>query len=147
MDIPISQGPENYWGLPGLILEVNDGTTTILCSKIVINPKDRKEIKQPKKGTPITQKEFEKIGLDTNGATIEELMAQISLMFLEGYTSKIEEDHYYSLGQFKQTEFYKTRYVLLNHLKEVGFYLYDYKEEIMPEKIKAFYKKNKKEII
>ncbi|WP_396141121.1 GLPGLI family protein [Flavobacterium sp.] len=61
MDIPISQGPENYWGLPGLILEVNDGTTTILCSKIVINPKDRKEIKQPKKGTPITQKEFEKI--------------------------------------------------------------------------------------
>ena len=61
MDIPISQGPENYWGLPGLILEVNDGTTTILCSKIVINPKDRKEIKQPKKGTQITQKEFEKI--------------------------------------------------------------------------------------
>jgi GLPGLI family protein len=61
MDIPISQGPENYWGLPGLILEVNDGTTTILCSKIVINPKDRKEIKQPKKGTTITQKEFEKI--------------------------------------------------------------------------------------
>ena len=61
MDIPISQGPENYWGLPGLILEVSDGTTTILCSKIVINPKERKEIKQPKKGTTISQKEFEKI--------------------------------------------------------------------------------------
>jgi hypothetical protein len=95
----------------------------------------------------VIKKEFEKIGLDTKGATIEELMAQISLMFLEGYTCKIDEDPYYSLGQFKQTEFYKIRYVLLNHLKEVGFYLYDYKEEIMPEKIKAFYKKNKKEVI
>ncbi len=61
MDIPVNQGPENYWGLPGLILEVNDGTTTILCSKIVINPKDKKEIKQPKKGKLVTQKEFEKI--------------------------------------------------------------------------------------
>lgn len=94
----------------------------------------------------VIKKEFEKIGLDTNEATIEELMAQISLMFLEGYTSELEEDPYYSLGQFKQTEFYKIRFVLLNHLKEVGFYLYDYKEEIMPEKIKAFYRKNKKEV-
>jgi len=24
-EIPVNQGPENYWGLPGLILEVNDG--------------------------------------------------------------------------------------------------------------------------
>ena len=89
----------------------------------------------------VIKKEFKKIGLDTNGATIEELIAQISLMFLEGYSSKIDEDPNYSLGQFKQTEFYKIRFVLLNHLKEVGFYIYDYKEEIMPEKIKAFYKK------
>ena len=87
----------------------------------------------------LIEKEFRKIGLETKDATIEELMAQISLMFLEGYTSKIEEDPYYSLGQFKQTEFYIIRCVLLNHLKEVGFYLYDYKEEIMPRKIKAFY--------
>jgi GLPGLI family protein len=33
-EIPVSQGPEGYWGLPGLILEVNDGKTTILCSKL-----------------------------------------------------------------------------------------------------------------
>jgi GLPGLI family protein len=26
-------------GLPGLILEINDGKTVILCSKIVLNPK------------------------------------------------------------------------------------------------------------
>ncbi len=89
------------------------------------------------------KKEFKKIGIDTDGYTIEELIAKISLEFLEGYTSRIDENENYSLSEFKQTEFYKVRFVLLNHLKEVGFYLYDYKEEIMPEKIKAFYKKNK----
>jgi GLPGLI family protein len=60
-DIPINQGPENYWGLPGLILEVTDGKTVILCSKIVMNTKDKKEIKAPKKGKEVTQAEYDKI--------------------------------------------------------------------------------------
>ncbi|KAF2516317.1 GLPGLI family protein [Flavobacterium salilacus subsp. salilacus] len=60
-EIPISQGPENYWGLPGLILEVSDGKTTILCSKVVLNVKEKTEIKQPKKGQKVTQTEFEEI--------------------------------------------------------------------------------------
>jgi GLPGLI family protein len=58
-EIPINQGPENYWGLPGLILEVNDGTTTILCSKIVLNAKEKAEIKAPAKGKEISQKEYD----------------------------------------------------------------------------------------
>ena len=33
--IPVSQGPGDFWGLPGLILEVNTDKTTILCSKII----------------------------------------------------------------------------------------------------------------
>ena len=60
-DIPVNQGPENYWGLPGLILEVTDGKTVILCSKIVMNTKDKKEIKAPKKGKEVTQAEYDKI--------------------------------------------------------------------------------------
>ena len=94
----------------------------------------------------LIEKEFRKIGIETTGATIEELMAEISSMFLVGYTDKIDKNEDYSLKEFKNTEFYKIRNVLLNHLKEVGFYLYDYKEETMPKKIKAFYKKNKQEI-
>lgn len=58
-EIPVNQGPESYWGLPGLILEVNDGKTVILCSKIVLNPKDKTEIKAPTKGKVISQKEFD----------------------------------------------------------------------------------------
>lgn len=61
MDIPVNQGPEGYWGLPGLILEVNDGKTTILCSKIVINPKEKTEIKAPSNGKVVTQKEYDDI--------------------------------------------------------------------------------------
>jgi GLPGLI family protein len=60
-EIPINQGPENYWGLPGLILEVSDGKTVILCSKVVLNSKEKTEIKAPKNGKVVTQKEFDEI--------------------------------------------------------------------------------------
>ena len=60
-EIPVSQGPANYWGLPGLILEVSDEQTVILCSKIVLNPKEKAEIKAPKKGEKVTQAEFQEI--------------------------------------------------------------------------------------
>ncbi|MCO4821684.1 MAG: GLPGLI family protein, partial [Flavobacteriaceae bacterium] len=38
LQIPLSHGPGEYWGLPGLILEVSAGNTTMLCSKVVMNP-------------------------------------------------------------------------------------------------------------
>ncbi|MWB96699.1 GLPGLI family protein [Flavobacterium sp. GA093] len=60
-EIPVNQGPENYWGLPGLILEVNDGKTVILCSKIVLNAKEKVAIKAPTNGKEVTQKEYEEI--------------------------------------------------------------------------------------
>ena len=64
LDIPVSHGPEDYHGLPGLILEVNDGRTTILCSKIVLNPEKNIDIKAPEKGKVVTQSEFEEIRLE-----------------------------------------------------------------------------------
>ncbi len=60
-EVPVSQGPENYYGLPGLILEVTDGVTTILCSKVVLNPKEKAEIKPLKKGEKVTQAQFAEI--------------------------------------------------------------------------------------
>ncbi|TDW49750.1 GLPGLI family protein [Flavobacterium sp. 270] len=58
-EIPVNQGPENYWGLPGLILEINDGRTVILCSKIVLNAKDKVAIKPSTKGKVISQKDYD----------------------------------------------------------------------------------------
>jgi GLPGLI family protein len=60
-EIPVSNGPDNYWGLPGLILEVSDERTTFLCSKITLNPTEAVKIEKPKKGKKISKKEFEKI--------------------------------------------------------------------------------------
>lgn len=59
--IPVNHGPGEYWGLPGLILEINADKTQIVCTKIVINPKEKTEIKAPKKGTEVGQKKFEEI--------------------------------------------------------------------------------------
>jgi GLPGLI family protein len=63
-DVPISNGPKNFGGLPGLILEVNDGNETIMCSEIVLNPKEVKEIKEPIKGKIVTRKKFAEISLE-----------------------------------------------------------------------------------
>lgn len=60
-EIPVNQGPEGYWGLPGLILEVSDDKTVILCSKIVLNSKEKAAIKAPSKGKVVTQKEYDEI--------------------------------------------------------------------------------------
>lgn len=62
-DLPVSHGPDEYWGLPGLILEINAGNTQIVCTKIVINPKEKAEIKMPKKGQVVTAKEYREISI------------------------------------------------------------------------------------
>lgn len=58
MQIPVNQGPDDYWGLPGLILEINAGRTTILCSKIILNPEVKEVIKVPSKGKEITKEDY-----------------------------------------------------------------------------------------
>jgi len=59
--IPVSNGPSDYFGLPGLILELNDGDLTLVCTKIVLNPEEAIEIVEPKKGKEISQKAFDDI--------------------------------------------------------------------------------------
>lgn len=61
MQLPISHGPSEYHGLPGLILEVNDGTNTILCTKVSLSTKEEKQIEEPTEGEEVTAEEFEEI--------------------------------------------------------------------------------------
>lgn len=56
--IPVSNGPREFGGLPGLILEINDGELTLICSKIVMNPEKRFKIKKPRKGKVITNAKY-----------------------------------------------------------------------------------------
>lgn len=59
--IPVKNGPKNYEGLPGLILELQDGNLKFLCTKIVLNPEEKVVITKPTKGKKVGQKEFKAI--------------------------------------------------------------------------------------
>ena len=59
--IPVSHGPAEYGGLPGLILELTNDRTVMLCTKVVMNPEKRIVISEPTKGEFVTKVEFENI--------------------------------------------------------------------------------------
>ena len=59
--IPVRHGPLGYWGLPGLILEVSADNTTMLCSKLVLNPGEIIEIAAPTKGKEVSKIEYQDI--------------------------------------------------------------------------------------
>lgn len=67
--VPVSNGPEEYGGLPGLILELNNGTTTYVCSQIVLNPEEKVSIKEPNQGKEVSDEEYRAI----TKAKIEEM--------------------------------------------------------------------------
>jgi GLPGLI family protein len=60
-EIPVSFGPNKYWGLPGLILEINEEETIILCSKVTLSNKEKAKIKVPNTGEKVSQKKFDDI--------------------------------------------------------------------------------------
>jgi GLPGLI family protein len=59
--IPVSTGPDTYYGLPGLILEINAGRTTMLCTEVTISSKEVLEIDAPNKGKEVSREEYIKI--------------------------------------------------------------------------------------
>jgi len=60
-DIPVSHGPDEYWGLPGLIMEVHDDSRILICTKVVLKPQEAVVIEPPKTGKKVTAEEFDKI--------------------------------------------------------------------------------------
>ncbi|MBR9913938.1 MAG: GLPGLI family protein [Algicola sp.] len=62
--IPVSIGPAEYHGLPGLILEVTADRTVMLCTKITMNPQEKATIEKPKRGEVVTRDEYNQIMKD-----------------------------------------------------------------------------------
>ncbi|MNL12394.1 hypothetical protein D3C87_1332600 [compost metagenome] len=62
--IPVMNGPERFWGLPGLILELtrpsfySKNPVTLYCTEIALNPKEGVDIKKPKPKKVFTEKEL-----------------------------------------------------------------------------------------
>lgn len=61
--IPISSGPENYGGLPGLIMEVDidNGRQVVTATEIKYYLVAKAEMKVPNKGKEVTREEFKAI--------------------------------------------------------------------------------------
>lgn len=59
--IPVSSGPDKYWGLPGLILELNAGRMTMLCTEVSISSDKTLVINEPKKGKKVSREEYTSI--------------------------------------------------------------------------------------
>ncbi|KOS04841.1 hypothetical protein AM493_01360 [Flavobacterium akiainvivens] len=57
-DIPVSLGPEGYYGLPGLILEINEGNAVLQCTAISLNTGKKPVITPPATGRKVTKEEL-----------------------------------------------------------------------------------------
>ncbi len=58
-EIPISNGPDKFGGLPGLIIELNNNNEEVyLLKELMVNPKNKVEIKAPEKGKVVDEKTF-----------------------------------------------------------------------------------------
>jgi len=58
--IPINAGPRKNFGLPGLILKIEEYRSTYTAIKIELNPRKKIAIKKPTKGKRISHEEFTK---------------------------------------------------------------------------------------
>ncbi|TXK75108.1 GLPGLI family protein [Mesonia sp. HuA40] len=59
LSIPLSDGPGEYYGLPGLILELTDGTTTYNALSVKQTPDI--SLTKPSKGKEVTKADYQKI--------------------------------------------------------------------------------------
>lgn len=60
--IPVNIGPKNYTGLPGLILELEEGQLIYYATKVKLNPKKKIAINRPIKGEVVSAKQYDSIG-------------------------------------------------------------------------------------
>ena len=73
--IPLSHGPDVFWGLPGMIMEVTNGQTTFLCTRMELKKEDA-EIDPPKKGEEVDRAEYTQI--------VEKKMVEMEQMRRQG---------------------------------------------------------------
>ncbi|QOD60269.1 GLPGLI family protein [Polaribacter haliotis] len=86
--IPLSNGPANYQGLPGLILEINDGKKIIVCTEIILNPEEKITIQEPEKGKVISQKKFNIIRKEKTDEMMEKMRGRNGLDLGNGVNVK-----------------------------------------------------------
>ena len=87
--IPVSNGPGTYQGLPGLILEINDGKKIFVCTEIILNSSEKTNILEPIKGKVVSQKKFTKIKKEKSDELMEKFKGRNGLDLGNGINIKI----------------------------------------------------------
>ncbi|TXD62320.1 GLPGLI family protein [Polaribacter sp. IC066] len=89
LQVAMNNGPANYQGLPGLILEINDGKKLIVCTEITLNPSVKITIQEPKKGKVVSQKKYLKIQKEKSDEMMEKFKGRNGLDLGNGVNIKI----------------------------------------------------------
>ena len=89
LQVPISNGPGNHQGLPGLILEINDGKKTTVCTEIILNPAEKITIKEPEKGKVVSQERYDEIQKQKTNEMMEKFKARKGLDLGNGRSMQI----------------------------------------------------------
>ena len=89
LQVPVSNGPDNYQGLPGLILEINDGKKLIVCTEINMNPSKSIKIQAPKKGKVVSQEKYDEIQNKKSKEMMEKFKSRNGFEMINGYNIKM----------------------------------------------------------
>ena len=87
--IPVSNGPGTYQGLPGLILEINDGKKVFVCTEIILNSSEKTNILEPTKGKIVSQNKFIKIQKEKSDELMEKFKGRNGLDLGNGINIKV----------------------------------------------------------
>ena len=71
LEVPVTHGPNTYWGLPGLVLTLDDGKVTYECSSVTTDPDQELIIAKPNIGKKVSQEEFIKIRKEKAGQLLK----------------------------------------------------------------------------
>ena len=87
--IPVNNGPGTYQGLPGLILEINDGKKVFVCTEIILNSSEKTNILEPTKWKIVSQNKFIKIQKEKSDELMEKFKGRNGLDLGNGINIKI----------------------------------------------------------
>lgn len=92
-------------------------------------------------------KEIISIGIDPIGATISELQNQVSQICIQDSIDLTYGDNpIYTITELTKTKFYTKNIVIMQHFKELSYWLFDYDTNKMPSNMKFDFELNRKRI-